>query len=452
MKTGLLSLSFFGKAIIFAALALVAGNALSFWVLYADTFTPFSLPYHENFDQPIRLRYRQFGGLWRIQDDALFQTDAKGTDLLAVIPMTLSAAQPYHFETAIKIVNGPNGGGLMFNLQNDNNTQRSHLVRFGSDKGRNYLVFGYFDETSNFVAQGSVEPPDLTPGVKLAVDVHEESYDVLVNDQPIQRAVPLQYKGGKVALTTWFSNVSFDEVALWAIDPQLPVAQNVDAQNADAQNADAQNANAATPQAVAAKRTLTETQPMTGEVQSAQVAAVAANVPPITATTALSVTGQGAWTPFSGQWAYENGKLVQTIAQGFDHGISRAGSVGDFEMSVRLRHRQGVGGGVLFHLPTATSQNGGHMVRFFEDNSLAWGYFSSAGVFTGQGFAAIAPPGSEPQLLKVIAISNTYSITLNGTILAENIPLISKEGLLGLTSSTSVVEFDEINVVTNQSK
>ena len=170
--------------------------------------------------------------------------------------------------------------------------------------------------------------------------------------------------------------------------------------------------------------------------------AVAANVPPITAATALSVTDQGAWTPFSGQWVYENGKLVQTMAQGFDHGISRAGSVGDFEMSVRLRHRQGVGGGVLFHLPTATSQNGGHMVRFFEDNSLAWGYFSSAGVFTGQGFAAIAPPGSEPQLLKVIAISNTYSITLNGTILAENIPLISKEGLLGLTSSTSVVEFD----------
>lgn len=212
-----LSLAFLGKALALVFVVLVIANGLLFIFYYGDTFTPLALPYRETFENRWRLDYRQFGGQWHLRDNALVQSDTQDTDLLAVIPLTIPPEQHYRFGTQLKILQGPNGGGLMFNLQHPNSRQQSHLVRFGNADGKDYLVFGYFDENLQFVAQGSLLPPDLTQGVELAVLVHDQSYDVLVNGQPQQLEIPLQYKGGNLALTTWFSSVTFDDVYVTAL-------------------------------------------------------------------------------------------------------------------------------------------------------------------------------------------------------------------------------------------
>lgn len=445
MKTELLPLSFLAKALLIAFVTLVAGNLLSFWALYGDTFTPFTLPYHENFDQPIRLSYRQFGGFWRISEGSLLQTDNTGTDLLAVIPLTVSAAQPYHMETAINMVSGQNGGGLLFNLQQANSRRQSHLVRFGTDQGQNYLVFGYFDEAMNFVSQGSVTPPDLSQGARLAVDVHETNYDVLVNDQIAQRAIPLHYKGGNLALITWFSSVRFDDIAVHAIETQLPG-------DVPASETSKIPINDTAPPERAAQAVAPSNPTHTQNVHMVDSAALSTTMTISTVNAALDSTllvagALGAWKSMGGQWVYGQGKIVQTIPEGFDYGLSRTGSVKESEISVRLRHRQGVGGGLLFGLPTQNSRNGGHMVRFFEDNSVAWGYYDATGVFEGQGYAVVPAPGTRAHTLKVAMRKDTYSVVLDDQPLADDIPLISKEGHIGFTASNSVVEFDKLTIV-----
>lgn len=456
MKNERLSLAFLGKLILLAFLALVIGNLLSYWVLYADAFPPFSLPYREDFEQPLRLRYRQFGGFWRVQDGALFQNDRSGTDLIAVIPLTISAAQPYHFESRITIASGPNGGGLMFNLQHPNTPKQSHLVRFGTDNGNNYLVFGYFDEAMNFISQGSLTSPDLSQGVRLAVNVHEDNYDVLVDGQPLQTGIPLQYKGGNVALTTWFSAVNFDEITLYAIDPQLPTPPTTEATD----NTKREKPSETTPNQ-AAGQTVAEPEPTAPIVENAnsvkaadtsgtEPSAVPLPVTPVITTTTLDAGELGVWTTFSGQWMVEQGKLVQTQPDGFDHGATTGDKLQGFVMSVRLLHRQGTGGGILFQLATPSAQKSGHMVRFFEDNIIAWGYFEANGNFVGQGNAKVQPIGNQPQLLKVNVKNGTYSITLNDKLLVEGVPLMSKDGYVGLTASKSVVEFDQVQIVTSE--
>ncbi|MEZ4729872.1 MAG: hypothetical protein R3E79_22300 [Caldilineaceae bacterium] len=210
-------LPFLGKALALALVALIITNGLLFLFYYGDTFTPLALPYQENFENLTRLDYRQFGGQWRLRDNTLVQTDPKDTDLLAVIPLALPSEQHYQFGVHMNILQGPKGGGLMFNLQHPDSRRQSHLVRFGNGDGKDYLVFGYFDENLQFIAQGSLPPPDITGGVELAVRVHDQTYDVLVNGHPQQLEIPLQYQGGHVALTTWFSSVAFDDLSVTAL-------------------------------------------------------------------------------------------------------------------------------------------------------------------------------------------------------------------------------------------
>ncbi len=210
-----LSLSLIGLSMLLALVLLIGANAWMFLAYYQETLTPLTLPYAENFVTTQRLDYRQFGGDWQLQDKRLVQHVRHDTDLMAVIPLILTPDQTYQFGVHIQILQGPNGGGLLFNLQHKDSRQQSHIVRFGSDNGRDYLVFGYFDDNLQFVAQGSIVPPALTDGVELAVQVHEQTYDVLVNGQPQQQQIPLHYIGGRLALTTWFSSVAFDDIYVY---------------------------------------------------------------------------------------------------------------------------------------------------------------------------------------------------------------------------------------------
>jgi hypothetical protein len=452
-----LPLGFLGGALALAFAVLIVANGFLFLAYYRETLIPLTVPYSENFETLSRLDYRQFGGQWRLRDKALVQSNTTSTDLLAVIPLVLAPEQNYQFGVRLNILQGPKGGGLMFNLQHPDSHRQSHLIRFGSGDGKDYLVFGYFDENYQFNAQGSLPPPDISQGVELAVLVHDATYDVLVNGQPQQLAIPLQYKGGNVALTTWFSSVAFDDI--YITTPADTVVQNAAPAETTGQNAAPADSAATVPQSTvrteespgtAATAVVVPNEPaVVNEQVTKQAVAVAQ---PVAVTGANSFfteqfqgnTDQSLWTPLTGDWQFENGALVQQKPDGYDYSISRAGTFARFALSVHFRHRQGAGGGLLFNMPKSETKRNGHLVRYFENNALAWGYFNEENVFTGQGYAAVDPPGDKLHTLQVIVGDTAYAILLDNRMIAENIPLISTAGHIGLTGSNSVVAFEEI--------
>ena len=439
MKAESLSLSLIGKSVAVAVFAWVSLNLLLFTVLYGDTFAPLSLPYSEDFAQLTRLDYRQFGGTWRVRDSRLVQSDAQGSDLLAVLPLTLPQSQPYQFGAHLEILNGPNGAGLMFNLQHADNRQQSHLVRFGANEGRNYLVFGYFDENLKFIEQGSVAPFEIVQSIDLAVLVHKKTYDVLVNGQPVQREIPLQYNGGRVALTTWFSTIAFDDVYITPVVLQPEPAPITDAPpaltTADSPATivgDAAPARASDPTSLSSASSLTRSTPVANNAYFFEDFSSEAHL--------------AQWNAVIGEWRFEPGALVQLQPQGYDYSTIYTGSFSQFTLRVRFSHRQGIGGGLLFNMPDAASEKSGHMVRYFEDNVLAWGYFNAEGVFAGQGNIRVDPPSTQAHTLQISADGAVYSITLDEQLVAENVPLINKQGHIGLTASQSVVAFEEVEI------
>ena len=385
-------------ALLLAILLWLAGNSALFLALYGDTLMPLSLPYLETFTNTQRLDYRQFGGRWLVQEQALVQDNATEADVFAVIPLELPPAQTYQFGAAMKVLEGANGAGLTFNMQHKDDLRQSHLVRFGANDGNPYLVFGYFDENDTFVEQGSQPAIDLTQGATLRVLVQDDTYTLLLNDEIQQTQIPLHYQGGHVGLMTWFSRAVFDDVVITAD--------------------------------VAATTALTSTAPTILLTQD-----FAAGV------------DQSQWQPLRGDWQFTKDALVQQKEEGFDYAISHAARFDQFVLRVRFRHEAGTaGGGVLFNRPDNETAKRGHLVRYDQGNALIWGYFDEQGEFVTQGYSAVDPPGDQVHTVQIFSDGDTYAILLDEIVVAQDLPLISKTGHIGLTASQSVVAFERVEV------
>lgn len=385
-------------ALLLAILLWIAGNSVLFLASYGDTLTPLPLPYLETFSSTQRLDYRQFGGHWRVQDQALVQSDAAEADKFAVIPLRLAPEQNYQFRSAMKVLAGANGAGLTFNMQKKNDLRQSHLVRLGANEGQPYLVFGYFDENGNFVEQGAQPSLDLTQGATLQVQVQDDTYTVLLNDQIQQAKIPLHYQGGHVGLTTWFSSVAFDNV------------------------------------------TITTNTPST-TTEAAPAAAVLLDQ------TFADGVDQTQWQPLSGDWRFTEDALIQQEESGFDYTISHTAHFTQFVLRARFRHETGTaGGGILFNRPDTNTPKRGHMVRYDQGKALIWGYFDEQGEFVTQGYSTIEPPGDQAHTLQINSNGNTYAVLVDETLIAQDVPLFSREGKIGLTASQSVVTFERVEV------
>lgn len=384
--------------LLLAILLWLAGNSALFLALYGDTLMPLSLPYLETFTNTQRLDYRQFGGRWLVQEQALVQDNATEADVFAVIPLELPPAQTYQFGAAMKVLEGANGAGLTFNMQHKDDLRQSHLVRFGANDGNPYLVFGYFDENDTFVEQGSQPAIDLTQGATLRVLVQDDTYTLLLNDEIQQAQIPLHYQGGHVGLMTWFSRAVFDDVVITTD--------------------------------VAATTALTSTAPTILLTQD-----FAAGV------------DQSQWQPLGGDWQFTKDALVQQKEEGFDYAISHAARFDQFVLRVRFRHEAGTaGGGVLFNRPDNETAKRGQLVRYDQGKTLIWGYFDEQGEFVTQGYSAVDPPGDQAHTVQIFSDGDTYAILLDEIVVAQDLPLISKTGHIGLTASQSVVAFERVEV------
>lgn len=402
MQTAPLSLRLTIGALALALFLWLAGNSALFLIMYGDTLTPLRVPYLEPFTNTQRLDYRQFGGHWRLQEQTLVQTDPTEADDFAVIPLRLAPEQNYQFGAAMKVLTGANGGGLAFNMQQKDDLRQSHLVRLGVNEERTYLVFGYFDENDAFVEQGSQPSIDLSAGATLQVLVQDDTYTVLLNGQIQQAQIPLHYQGGYMGLTTWFSSVAFDDVAITAADPTEPA-----------------NTAAATAPTVLLSQNFADG------------------------------VDQSQWQAVSGDWQFTDDALVQQKRRGFDYTISHSAHFDQFVLRVRFRHAgEAAGGGVLFNRPDQKTPKRGHIVRYDKGKTLIWGYFTEQGTFVAQGYQAVEPPGDQAHTLQITSNGSVYSIMLDEASIAENVPLFSREGYIGLTASQSMVAFESVEVTT----
>ncbi|MCX6050596.1 MAG: DUF1080 domain-containing protein, partial [Chloroflexi bacterium] len=283
---------------------------------------------------------------------------------------------------------------------------------------------------------------------ELAVLVHKQTYDILVNGKVMQPDIPLQYVGGGVALTTWFSSVAFDNVYV------IPVVPSFAESDSTAGAAMVTN----TPEISSAISPAIPAMPAGGVARSnfGKVTADMTETKVLSAaTTALNgffsekfpdKADQTRWITSSGEWRFEAGALVQQKPDGYDHNILTVGQFSKFTLRTTFRHRQGSGGGVIFNLPDPTTKSNSHLVRYFEDDGLVWGYFDAKGVFVGQGHSPVAAPGDQPHTLQVSVDGATYLVMLDNQLVAKNIPLLSKQGHIGLTASQSIVAFESVDV------
>ncbi len=370
-----------------------------------------ALPYIEPFDAAPLEQWFALSGAWQTAGGRLVAPGDEAASSL-VLPLQIAAAQPYRFDVQLTVPDGGQIAGLAFNLQYPRVLQRGHIARVTAAEGAWYLETGYMDAVNNF--RGQARTPLTAVPQQLAVEAGTSQYRVLVNGQPLLEEIPVIYQGGWPGVVAAGSGISFDDLRLEPIGApitQPPPAAVEPAPPAAAPAVEAPPAPVAPPAGDAL---------FTGAFEGDLLAA--------------------GWLPFAGDWRFENGALLQADAVGYDNGIN-------YLLRTTLRHDSGVGGGLLFNLPAPNSKNGGHMVRYTDDGTgLFWGFFNAGGEFTGQGFVATPPPGNQPHLLEVASGGNTYAIRLDGQPIAENVPLLSPSGHVGLTCSQSEVAFPSVEI------
>lgn len=406
------SLAFIGYSLLVGFFVLTLSNIGLFFLLYADTFTPLELPYTENFDENRRITWRQHGGTWVVRDGAMIQTNDAGTDLMNVIPLQVQPEQSYQFSVDLRFVRGRTGGGLMFNMQHSDTRQESHMVRFGQgDDGQGYLVYGTFDKDFIFKTQGT-QLVNLENRENLAVQIHNNTYDVLINDQIVASNIEIVYAGGYAALTSWFSIVAYDNVSLIPINDDNLIVDFVES-----------------------------SEPMPSVTEDEQVETPAYFYDDFT----TDQIGER-WIPISGQWQIQDKTFQQKQLDGFDLTARSSSQYESFVFTSRFSHTGDSGAGIIFNMPNEDNLLGAHMVRFFPDGAFVWGYFDEQDGFTGQGFLPMETSIGRNEIITVVANGQTYGISLNGVDVVKDVPLITSSGYVGLTTSQTTAVFEEAEV------
>lgn len=406
-----------------AAVALLVLNAGLYLRLSSQPAVEMlSLPYTEDFATLDAVPYQEFGGDWSIRDERLVQVSTSGFDLSAFVPLDIAPDQPYTFAATLQFLGGSPGGGLIFNAQQDTSRQQSHMLRFNVDAGDLYLIWGVFGDDSNFQGQGSSLldlPPDTDTPQRLAVRVRSDAYDILWNERVLVPNIPLLYQGGTVGFLTAASQVAFDDVVVAPLDETTTVEAPVEPTTSPDTVAPTETA------FVAGTQLATDNFEAVGD-------------------------GESLWSPLSGIWSFRDGRYVQETTTDFDRiTVYQRPLQRPYRVEVTMQHLEGLGGGLVFALPNPTERNGGAMVRYFEENVIAWGTFSDDGVFAGLDSSPVLSPGDSAQRLSVEVGAASFNVLLNGDALATNIPLggeASDTHYVGLTASQSAVAFDDFAI------
>ncbi|MEM7539181.1 MAG: hypothetical protein AAF639_43890 [Chloroflexota bacterium] len=412
--------------------------------------TVYNLPYYDDFAATQLNQWYVYGGNWRLAEGVLRQENEPSEQLGIVIPLKVaddeSRIQSYRISVDLQLDERARGAGILFGIQHPQIQYRTHVVQLFQEQGQLILRCGYMDENNDYQTQAGVGldlPLDAARNARMQINVDPDVYSVQINNQLIVQDVPIVYKGGWVGLNSVGGPVAFDNIAVESTgfvvseqpaQPEQPV-----------------QAAAVPPPAVP---------PPTGAIDINTIDVYDPNVlglgdyaawpsglpyigDPFFRGNFMGEMDPSLWRVVRGDWLFANDNLVQTDATEFDQAIIYQNSFdGNYMLRTIFRHLQGVGAGVLFNLPNADSTNGGHLVRFTDDNTgLFWADITPEGEVNGQGYAPVGPPGTQWQVLDILMGPDSYALRLNGNMLAANVPLTSRQGYVGFTTSQSTAAY-----------
>jgi hypothetical protein len=414
----------------------------------ADSVNPGDLVYVSDFDQdPGGVGWVPFSGEWHISEGQMNQVDPTVYD--SGIAYEASVFENYVVQAQFEHKQGA-GAGLLFNMPSPYQSNGAHIVRYSDETDA--LIWGYFDAQGTFMRQGFAEsepPGDQQPHL-LQVYSGESSYDIFLDDRLLARDVPLHQRQGNVGLTTSRSAAGFSLVEVFPLFSSNAIGPN---QLAPIPAVEAESAAAvSTPQTV-----LTTTLPAAIPTQVLPVSTPLADsnaqvVSGVTEPYEGVFTGDfqsSGWRVLTGNWLFDNGRLVQADPNGFDFAtVNTNQAYRNYSLQVGMSHLQGHGAGVLFNMPFADRLNGAHLVRYSErrPGAIFWGYYDDTGRFVGQGYADVTEAGSEQRTFRVISGETTYAIYLDGTLIASDLPLQQNYGYMGLLTSQSSAAYDQVVV------
>ena len=438
----------------------------TFKLTAADTPDPGNLTYSSDFDQenggggwvPI-------SGTWRIADQEMRQSDPTLSD--AGIAYETSTFQNYTLRATLHHTTTA-GAGVMFNMPSPYQINGAQVVRFSDQTDA--LLWGFYDGQGQFQRQGfALVPPVGTSTQVLQIFSGESSYDVYLDDQLMARNVPMTQTQGHVGLITSRAAASFAQIDVFPL-----FASNVASESQQlhpvVMSPTPLSATLRTSPTVAVSATVSAAVRATA---SATATALAPTLAPTVATTplptalptpvptAILIDGQPyqanfigeladqGWKALSGDWHFENGKLLQSNAAGADLAAVYTGhAFKRYTLSASLVQTEGTGAGILFNMPDADHLAGAHMVRYSErrSNALIWGYYDSAGIFKGQGYADVEPAGVSAHNLRVVVNDTRYAVYLDDKLIVDNLPLQNNGGYIGLLTTKAAAAYEQVEV------
>lgn len=377
-----------------------------------DKIASLTLPFVEEFTTVDLSKWLTREGVWVLRQDSLAQLANLEKQANLYLPAKIAADQPYHLSTYVIFGGSTRAAGVNFNAQYPNLTKQQHQVRIvrheaaAAEAGAlpppaMELVAGYTDEQGAFVPQVAVPFTLDTVQYRLDVYVLGNSFTVQLNGQTMIERRPLFYTGGLIGFVTE-GPARFDALRITTAQTREPGEQ-------------------------------------------------------VYVSDFEQTPGGAGWVPLSGEWQISEGELVQVNPAAQDAAIGYEGSAFEnYVVQVSLRHLVGVGGGVLFNMASPYQLNGSYIVRFSEQtDSVFWGFFDAAGMFTRQGYFDIAPAGVDAHTLAVYVGVESYDVYLDEQLLARNIPYqgatpATEEGRIGghigLITSRSSVAYSLVEV------
>ncbi|MEM7800911.1 MAG: family 16 glycoside hydrolase [Chloroflexota bacterium] len=331
-------------------------------------------------------------GEWVVNNGIYEQVNLAGFDYVTMFEM--DPLEHYSLEGELRMVDGENGGGFIYNAPDPNTRIGAHVVDF-TDSGR-FLRWGYYDENSSFVFTDGVQlDPGLSDGAfhNLRLVTHETETRVFVDGVEVG-LIENQNSGGHLGLTASQARIQFDDLLITQLPP--------------------------------------ETSLLNGDFVDGFDGAFPEN-----------------WRTISGDWQIIDSEFHQTDVNGFDLTTVSNFAAEDFIFSTRVRLVGGVmGAGIIYNMQSDDTIAGSHMFNFTQfGEALQWGRFNESGDFVFQGIANVddASDGGWHEL-ELVVQNGRSRIIYDGIILAENVPLTYESGFIGLLVSTSHVAFDDIQV------
>jgi hypothetical protein len=153
------------------------------------------------------------------------------------------------------------------------------------------------------------------------------------------------------------------------------------------------------------------------------------------------------WMPVSGEWKFKLGTITQEMSAGYDHLLLAPKFFkAPFILRSSFHHLIGSGAGLAFGASEHGTHRDTHQVRYSDDGAaIVWGYFDQNDQFVTQGSASVQPPLTDSHELE-LDVGNTYSIKLDGQVIANDQALHSSVGRVGLQASVSTAQFDRFEV------